>query len=74
MKLYLPFLREIEVKFKENSFCVESTDGFFDLGHVIEKGNEKDENVVIISLGKQKILEINISLFAKMNEDFKDTI
>ncbi|MBB5323258.1 hypothetical protein HNQ34_000335 [Anoxybacillus tepidamans] len=73
MKLYLPFLREIEVKFKENSCRIESTDGFFDLGHVIEKGDEKDENIVSIFFRKQKILEININLLAKMNEDFKDT-
>ncbi|OSX55538.1 hypothetical protein B7H16_00840 [Anoxybacillus ayderensis] len=71
VKLYLPFLREIEVKFKENSCRIESTDGFFDLNHVIEKGEEKDKNVVSIFFRNKKILEININLLVKMNENFK---
>ncbi|MBB6175644.1 hypothetical protein HNQ82_000454 [Anoxybacillus tengchongensis] len=70
MKLYLPFLREIEVKFKESSCRIESTDGFFDLSHVIEKG---EEEVLSISFRKQKILEISTNLLAKMNEYFQDT-
>ncbi|WP_244374856.1 hypothetical protein [Anoxybacillus flavithermus] len=71
MKLYLPFLREIEVKFNENSCRIESTDGFFDLSHVIEKGEE--ENILSIFFRKQRILEISIDLLTKMKEDFKDT-
>ncbi|WP_297987227.1 hypothetical protein [Anoxybacillus sp.] len=73
MKLYLPFLREIEVKFRENSCRIESTNGFFNLDYVIEERDVKGENVVNIFFRKQKILEININLLARMNEDFKDT-
>lgn len=70
VKLYLPFLREIEVKFKENFCCIKSTDGFFDLSHLIEKGEE--ENRLSIFFRKQRILEISIDLLTKMKKDFKD--